>query len=342
MKLHKLLSVLLVVCMLTAMLAGCDLDDATTSESTTPETNAITTPQTEAITAPETEATTVPETEAITISETEAITVPETEAITTPKTEANTIPETEAITIPETEAITVPETEAITAPETSESTTPSTPVNANTDSNTTDKYQGITVTKLPYVSKGVVINSVSFSGTRVTVHVTNYTGYAISSLSNISYKCYDSTGTVLKTSNLYLEDLNDGESAEVYFYTESGTTKVLFGDATIYKGEASSDQETAIYDKIAVTKLPYDAKGLTITSISFSGTKATVRVTNNTGYAISSLSNISYKCYDSTGTVLKTSNLYFEALNNGESAEVYFYTESGTTKVLFGDATIYK
>jgi hypothetical protein len=203
-------------------------------------------------------------------------------------------------------------------------------------------YEGITVNKLPYEIKGLTVTSITFSGTKATVRVTNNTGYAISSMSSISYKCYDNSGTILKTSNLYLENMNNGETAEVYFYMESGTGKILFDDASIYKGETSGNHETAMYEGIAVNKLPYEVKGLTITSVSFSGTKVTVLVTNNTGYAISSMTNINYKCYNASGIILKTSNLYLENMNSGETAEVYFYVESGTSKIVFDNAAIYK
>ena len=116
----------------------------------------------------------------------------------------------------------------------------------------------------------------------------------------------------------------------------------MFGDATVYKGESTSSGDTEIQNGIVVNKLPYVVKGLKITSITISGTKVTVTVTNNTGYAIKDITHISYKCYNSSGTVIKTGNLYLEDLNNGETTSVYFYTESGTSKILFGDATVYK
>ena len=65
-------------------------------------------------------------------------------------------------------------------------------------------------------------------------------------------------------------------------------------------------------------------------------------MTNNTGNAISSLSYIPYKLYDSNGTVLKTGNVYLEALDNEESCNEEFYLEENTVKILFGVAEVYQ
>ena len=300
MKMYKLLSVLLIVCMLAAMFAGCDSVNTLVNDS------------------------------------------PNTHEETTPDTNERTTPGTNEGTTPDTNEGTTSDTNEGTTPDTNGGSIPSIPANANTNPNTTDKYQGITVTKLPYASSGLIINSISYSGTKVTVTVTNNSGYAIASYSSFSYKCYDSNGTILKTGTLYLEDMNNGETAKVYFYAENGTSKILFGEADVRRGNSSSNQETAVYNGITVTKLPYESNGLKITNISFSGTKVTVTVTNNSGYAIASYSSFSYKCYDSNGTILKTGTLYLEDMNNGETAEVYFYAENGTSKILFGEADVRK
>ena len=106
----------------------------------------------------------------------------------------------------------------------------------NQNFNETDLYYGITVTELPYTSNGLTINSIAFSGSKLTINVTNKTGVAIDSLSNFSYKCYDPNGTILKTGNIYLEDMTNGESCNVYFYIENDTSKITFGEATVHKG----------------------------------------------------------------------------------------------------------
>ena len=202
-------------------------------------------------------------------------------------------------------------------------------------------YDGITVTKLPYYVQGLKVSSISFSGTKVTVTVTNMTGYAIQNYSSIAYKCYSTDGQVLETGDLYLADMNNGETAEVYFYAANGTSKILFGDATIYESTASGGGETDVYDGITVNKLPYEVDGLIVTTISFSGTKVTVKVVNNTGRSIKGITSITYKCYGLDGNVLGTGDLYLEDMNHGETAEVHFYAEEGTGKIIFGNATIY-
>lgn len=93
---------------------------------------------------------------------------------------------------------------------------------------------GIKVTSLPAEFNGLTINSFSLNDNKVTINVTNNTGKPIKSTSSISYKFYDSNGTILRTDSIYLEDMNDGENCEAIFYIEKDTTKILFTGATVY------------------------------------------------------------------------------------------------------------
>ena len=93
---------------------------------------------------------------------------------------------------------------------------------------------GIKITTLPITFNGLTINSFSIDNSKVTINVTNNTGKAIDELSSISYKCYDSNETILKTANVYLEDMNNGENCNAVFYIEQGTTKILFAGANVY------------------------------------------------------------------------------------------------------------
>ena len=111
---------------------------------------------------------------------------------------------------------------------------PPAPENANQDPEITEIHDGITVNKLPYEVAGLIITPISFNGTKVTVKVVNNTGRSSTGITSIAYKCYGLDGNVLGTGDLYLEDLNQGETAEVHFYAKEGTGKILFGDATIY------------------------------------------------------------------------------------------------------------
>ena len=96
---------------------------------------------------------------------------------------------------------------------------------------------GIQVNVLPYCANGLTITDFSYtrSNDKVELTVRNDTGYAIKSTSDIAYKCYDSDGIVLKTGNVYLEDLNNGEGCNVYFYAEDDTVNIVFGEGSVRK-----------------------------------------------------------------------------------------------------------
>lgn len=210
----------------------------------------------------------------------------------------------------------------------------------NTSPEIVGNYNGYTVTQLPYLANGITINSASFTTTKATLNVTNNSGSAIGGNSTVAYTCYDEHGNLIKTSTFYLENMNDGESAVVSFVFDKKTAKILFGDVTTRPG-AATDSSAATCSIIEVTKLPYEISGLTVNSVSVSGTKVTVNVTNNTGAAIKAISNIAYKCYDANGAVIKSGGFSLAAMNDGEAADTVFYVESGTVKILFGDATVY-
>ena len=231
------------------------------------------------------------------------------------------------------------------APETTTKTSETTTVpSINNDGYTV--INGVEVNVLPYCANGLTITDFSYtrSNDKVELTVRNDTGYAIKSTSNIAYKCYNSDGIVLKTGNVYLEDLNNGEGCNVYFYAEDDTVKIVFGDGSVRKGEASNIVEMTTIDGIQVNILPYCANGLTITAFSYtrSNDKVELTVRNDTGYAIKSTSNIEYKCYDADGIVLKTGNIYLEDMNGGESCKVYFYAEDDTVNIVFGEGSVRK
>ncbi len=110
----KLLAVLLMLCMLTALLAGCGHTEPVAGENETPsvtekETSSMTDLDAESVTTPETQPDTRPDSLSATVPETLPETVPET----LPETDTETVAESEAETgtQPETEAETTPETE---------------------------------------------------------------------------------------------------------------------------------------------------------------------------------------------------------------------------------------
>ena len=215
----------------------------------------------------------------------------------------------------------------------------------NTDSETTAKYSGVTVTKLPYTNNGLTIESISFGDyDEVIVLVTNNTGAPIASYSSICYECYDADGTLLNSSDTYLEDLNDGETAQVYFYATTDTAKILFGEADIFEGTKTvKPSSTAVYSGITANKLPYTDNDLTIESISFGDyDEAIVHITNNTGNAITGYSNFTYKCYNADGIVLASSEIFLEDLNDGETCETTFYLPEDVSEIFFFTAQTYE
>ena len=229
---------------------------------------------------------------------------------------------------------------------------PAQPGQANTDSEVTDVYGGITVTKLPYTQEGLTINSISFEdsntyGVVASVSVTNGTGSAIQDISNFQMTCYAADGTVLMSDTLFLFDMNNGEWCKKNFNVKDGTVRILFGKAKIYEDTEFPVTQTETIDGFAISKLPYRVDGLTINSVSYAGDsimgpKMTVTATNNTGKTIGHLSNIRYKCYDADGAVIDSEQLFLEYLNDGERCVKDFFTMNGTVRVLFGEAKIYE
>ena len=100
--------------------------------------------------------------------------------------------------------------------------------------------------------------------------------------------------------------------------------------------------ETSLYDGIEVTTLPHNFSGLVVKGIEF-GTcnKVTLTVENQTVYAVSSMSNIAYICYNQSGENVKSGLVFLEALKNNETCEVSFDLENGTAKIAFYNPTIY-
>ena len=217
-----------------------------------------------------------------------------------------------------------------------------------------ETVNGILVNKLPYSSNGIIINSISFSndllGKKATINVKNNNSYAISSLSNISYKCYNNSGTVIKTSAVFLEDMTSKENCDVHFYLEDNTTKLEFSDFDVYQDEtggASASGSFTTISGISVTSVPYTSNKITVNKITISSStlfwkEVTLNVTNNNSFAVTSLSNIDYKCYNSKGTVIKSGSTFLENISSGESCNATFYLDEGTTKVVLGQATVYE
>lgn len=216
-----------------------------------------------------------------------------------------------------------------------------------TQNTVTAMYDGYEVTKLPYTSKGMTVDSISFDNSfslKVTITATNNTGVSIEKITNIDYKCYDADENVIDSGSLYFEYLNDGEKCIIQQYFPEDTVKIILGEATIWEYNIIADTPTTDYDGVAVTTLPYTSNGITINSASFENNymlKMTYNVTNNTGADIMGITSFKYKCYDKNGYVIDSDLLYLENLKNGESCVIERYTKEEVVKIIFSEATVY-
>ncbi len=211
--------------------------------------------------------------------------------------------------------------------------------NEKEDKDTT-VISGKEVNKLPYTTNGLTITAISFDSWSATVTVKNETGYAIKSTSSIAYKCFDKKGTVVSSGNMYLEDINKGESCNATVIVDSSVAKIVFDEGSVKQGSEKEDKDTTVISGKEVNKLPYTTNGLTITAISFDFWSATVTVKNETGHAIKSTSSIAYKCFDKSGTVVSSGNMYLEDLNKGETCNGTVIVDSSVVKILFDAGSV--
>lgn len=204
-------------------------------------------------------------------------------------------------------------------------------------------YNGISVNKLPYTdSNKLTINSIKFSDNNaVEINVSNNTGKAIKDITNISYKCVNSSGTVVRTNTVYLCNMNSGENCNVTFYKTDDTAEIIFYESKIYEGTAIANVSTATYDGISVNKLPADFGGLKVESISFEDNTTYIMVTNNTGKTVGLSTSLSYRCLDSNGTILMDSAVSVQEMNSGEKCKTSFYIPENTAKIIFFGYKIY-
>lgn len=216
-------------------------------------------------------------------------------------------------------------------------------VKYNEKSATVMKQDGFAVTKLPYKTKGLIIEKISFGKySEVNIIVKNMTGNAIDGLSSIEYKLYDKDGAVLKKSSMYLDELNNGEALKKTFYITDDTYKIVFGEAEVRKGVAWQSVKTAKSDGIVTNKLPYITKGVAITAVSNQKNVLDITIKNKNEYPLGELSYIPYKEYDKNDVVLNVSSVYLDEINGGEYGKTSLYLNSDTAKIVFGEGTIKK
>ena len=208
-------------------------------------------------------------------------------------------------------------------------------------SGTTAIYGNYEITKAPFTIGGLKVESISVDGNKITLTVVNKTGYAISESSRLYCREYDADGLVLGDDYERVKGMSNGANCTVTFTAASTATKVLFGTAYVEKGEEFASTETAVYDGITFTKLPYTSGGITVQSVSVDRYGyATFKIKNNTGGPISNYSYIRYQMYDSDGYSLRTSDLYTLDLDAGESCYRSFYLADGTVKLYFGATSV--
>ena len=201
----------------------------------------------------------------------------------------------------------------------------------------TETNNGIVTNVLPYSLSGLTINSISVDKYGyATVNVTNNVGSAIKSTTCIDYKCYDASGQVLKSSSVYMKEINNGQNCDVGFYLADNTAKLVFYAADVDADTSTGNIATEVINGVAVNKLPYtDANKLTISNIRVETDYVYLTVTNNTGSTISNSSYISYKSSDSNGTVLRTSSVNLPSMNNGEKCIIKVSKSADVASMVF-------
>lgn len=199
----------------------------------------------------------------------------------------------------------------------------------------TEDHNGIKITKLPYSYNGITVNSVSVDKKygRIDCVVSNTSGAAVRDITSCAYRCYDASGKVLRTSDFYLEDLNNGEKCKAYFYYPEGTSKIQFGEIDVKKDEHHTDNATSSFAGMKCFSLPYSSKGLTLKLTGYKDRNISYQITNNTGKTIS-VAYFSIKCYDAEGYVLSTESFAGYRLNNGDTYSGNNYVKEGTAKLV--------
>ena len=85
--------------------------------------------------------------------------------------------------------------------------------------------------------------------------------------------------------------------------------------------------------------LPYTSNGITICKVEVNRSKVTFVAKNDTGIAISGLSEFGFKCYAQDGTVLKACKQYLHEMNSGEMCKCSFYISLDTASIELGEGT---
>ncbi|MCH5198775.1 MAG: hypothetical protein J1E34_07710, partial [Oscillospiraceae bacterium] len=207
----------------------------------------------------------------------------------------------------------------------------------------TTVINGITVSKPPFTTQGIRINSIAIDTEKrqITADITNNTGKAISGY--IKFVCYDAKGASLDTVLISTARLNPGEKSRNYSYYPTGTVKIIYSDISVYDSDTfvPISSSTAVLNGVTVTKSPAASKGITVSIQDITDKKVmTLKITNNSSSAIASSSAIEYKEFDANGYVIHTGSTSILDLNKGESCIKSVYLDNNTAKVLLGQVSI--
>ncbi len=178
----------------------------------------------------------------------------------------------------------------------------------------------------------------------ITFKITNKTGKAISGTSGFAYKILSTDNIVMKTSEFYVShDLNNNEYVyktitvdgknvgKCYFFLESVKDGTPISDSASYTTVGSCK----------VTATPYSSNGLKILSYRTDDSYLYIRIENTTGKSITSSSYFNYRIIGVNGAVVKSSSVYCNQMNAGETCEVKIPFYDDYAKITFMNAKIY-
>lgn len=210
----------------------------------------------------------------------------------------------------------------------------------------TESNQGIRITKMPYKTNGLVINSIKLENNYFSLNITNKTSktdMAVKGTSSIPYKMYNKNGDVIYSSSIYVSQMNYNESCNVKFPNKEGTAKLVFGAANVVFTEAVTVTETEVLNGITVSKAPFTVKGLRINKIEFNTERRLIYldITNTTGTTVAG--SVKFATYDASGNSLGTISVSVPSLGAGEKVRsAYTYYSAGAAKIILNDVNSYE
>ncbi len=208
----------------------------------------------------------------------------------------------------------------------------------------TEKNQGILITRMPYKTNGLVINSITTDGDYFVLNITNKTSnktMAVAQSSKIPYKMYNKNGDVIESSSAYVSQMNNGESCNIKIRKVNGTEKLIFGAATVNYTEAVIVKETVVIDGITVSKPPFTGKGIRVNDIAIDAEKKSIYIDITNVSGTTSAGSVKFTAYDGSGNSLGNISISIYSIANGEKIVNGTYFPTGTKKIILNDIDIY-